>query len=292
MKQFCDASVVVPAYNEERVIAACLESLAPYTQEGSHPRLEVVVAANGCHDRTVEIAREYDVEVLDIPTGSKSLALNAGDAAATALPRIYLDADIVLSNEAIPALVEALSGPEPLVAAPHVQFDLRGASWPVRAYYRVFREIPYVTDGLVGLGVYAVSAAGRARFDRFPDVHADDLFIQRLFAPHERLTTAGTFTVTTPRTLRSLIDVRVRVARGNTTLADTDADRFAATTGSTGRALLDLLRRRPTELPSVLVFLAVTLTARRRAARPAREAAAWERDESSRLTPRRKDPSS
>lgn len=280
-----DAAVIIPAYDEERVIGRCLEALAPHTQPGSSPRVEVVVAANGCHDRTADVARSHrGVTVLDIPIGSKSLALNEGDGAASAFPRIYLDADIALSSEALPALVAALSGPEPLVAAPRIRFDLSRSSWPVRAFYRVFSELPYVKDGLVGLGVYGLSRAGRERFERFPDLVADDLYVQRLFAPEERRVTSGTFTVAAPRTLKSLLAVRVRVAKGNAGLAAHDDDaKFAASTTSTGRALVDLLRRRPTLAPSVAVYLAVTLAARARARRrSARHAGTWERDDSTR----------
>ena len=40
----------------------------------------------------------------------------------------------------------------------------------VRAFYRVFKELPYVRDGLIGLGVYGISEMGRARFDQFPEL--------------------------------------------------------------------------------------------------------------------------
>lgn len=281
-----DAAVVIPAYDEERVIGRCLDALAPYLSEDSSPRLEVVVAANGCSDRTVEVARaRAGVTVLDIATGSKTLALNEGDAAAHAHPRIYLDADIVLSPEAVPALVRTLSRPEPAIAAPAIRFDLTGSSVPVRAFYRVFRELPYVREGLVGLGVYGLSRAGRERFDTFPDLVADDLYVQRLFDPTERHTVDGTFTVAAPRTLASLIAVRVRVAKGNSGLAAHDEqERFAGSTGSTMRALLGLLRDRPTLAPAVAVYVGVTLLARSRArAAQGREAShTWERDDSSR----------
>jgi len=282
------ASIIIPAYDEESVIGRCLDALSPFARGDARPRVQVVVAANGCRDRTVDIARSYDgVDVLDIPTGSKTLALNEGDAAAESDVRVYLDADIELSSDAVPALVDALSVEAAVVAAPRIRFDLEASSVAVRAFYRVFAELPYVKNHLVGLGVYGLSSAGRARFDRFPDLVADDLYVQRLFAPEERRTTAGTFTVAAPRTLRSLLDVRVRVAKGNAGLAghgrSDDDDRFASSTGSTSRALLDLARRRPGLVPSIAVYLGVTLAARAIASRRTSDPhATWERDESTR----------
>lgn len=42
-------------------------------------------------------------------------------------------------------------------------------------------RLPTVEDALIGSGVYAMTGAGRARFDRFPEVIADDLFARNLF---------------------------------------------------------------------------------------------------------------
>ena len=67
------------------------------------------MAANGCTDDTVARARAFPgVTVLDLPTPGKVDALNAADAAATAFPRIYLDADIELREGALKGLVDAL----------------------------------------------------------------------------------------------------------------------------------------------------------------------------------------
>jgi 1,2-diacylglycerol 3-beta-glucosyltransferase len=53
--------VVVPAHNEELVLASALESLRAQTYPAH--LLEVVVVADNCTDTTAEIAREYDVTV-------------------------------------------------------------------------------------------------------------------------------------------------------------------------------------------------------------------------------------
>ena len=77
------ASVVVPAHNEEAVIGRLLTSLA----EGlDGARLEIVVACNGCTDRTADITRDHGAEVVEVDELSKIAALNAGDAAARAYP--------------------------------------------------------------------------------------------------------------------------------------------------------------------------------------------------------------
>lgn len=125
------ASFVIPAYNEGRVLARCLDALHGYCAAAdARCPLHVVVAANGCTDDTVAVARRYrGVTVVDIPDSSKRAALDAGDeAAGDVFPRVYLDADIVLDHEAISGLVTALSTP-----ARWSPRRASGSSPPVRA---------------------------------------------------------------------------------------------------------------------------------------------------------------
>lgn len=290
MTQPLPASIVIPAHNEGTVIDRCLRSLA---EDPMGATCEVVVAANGCSDDTAERARAFEgrfarLVVLDLPAPGKVGALNAGDEAATALPRIYLDADIELGPGALTALVTELSSEQPLIASPHIHFDLSGADFVVRQFYRMFVATPYVRNGLVGLGVYGISAAGRARFGTFPELTADDLFVQRLFRADERRNTDGVFTVQVPRTAKALLKVRTRVARGNAELAGSNLDNesldASATTGGTLGAVVQAIRRDPSMLPAAAAYVGITVLARRRAAR-AGAGRVWERDDSTRQNP-------
>lgn len=278
-------SVVVPAHDEETVITRCLAFVADLLPGEA----EVVVVANGCTDRTAELAgRVPGVRVLDVPAAGKAGALNAGDAAVAAFPRVYLDADITVSAAALRAVVAALARPGVEAAAPTVRFDLTGVSPGVRAFYRTYRAMPYLSEAMIGTGFYALSAAGRARFEVFPELTADDLFVQRSFAPAERAVVPGEFfTVRVPRDLRSLLAVRTRVAAGNAELAAAGAQReqpaTARSTGGSLGALAGLLRREPRRAGGVGVYVAVTAISRLRARRAAATGrAGWERDLSTR----------
>nr|WP_243886414.1 glycosyltransferase family 2 protein [Dermatophilus congolensis] len=273
------ASIVIPAYNEGKVIGRCLDALVSTGIDA-----EIVVAVNGSTDNTAEIARSYDnVRVIDIAMPGKANALNEGDRVAQAFPRIFLDADIVLGPGALAAMVETLTTSHTRVAAPQVRFNSAGASWAVKQYYEVYERTPYVTQGLVGLGVYGLSRSARSRFREFPALQADDLFIQRLFAPAERITTAGWFEVQTPRTLKDLVRVRTRVARGNAVLAASShtlpAADYSPTTTSTFRSLGDIVRHAPHLAPGAAIYTSVVTAARLRARR---SSTAWHRDESTR----------
>ncbi len=275
------ASVVIPAHNEASVIRRCLESLRVDELD-----LDVVVAANACTDDTADVARQLTgVRVLETPVASKTAALNLADEATQTFPRIYLDADIELIEGALPALVTALTTEDPRVAAPHIRIETAHSSWAVRQFYAIFTRLSYARDGLVGLGVYGLSAAGRGRFDHFPEIQADDTFVQRLFTPMERRTVTGAFVVRAPQDLRSLLRVRTRVAAGNAALANDptvpgDPAAFASTTGGTVGEVLRLLRARPARLPAALIYVGVSVLARLRAR--ATTGSTWHRDESSR----------
>jgi hypothetical protein len=278
------ASVVVPAHDEAAVIGRCLEALLSDAEPGE---LEVVVVCNGCRDATAERARAFGarVRVLETPRASKSEALNAGDAAASAFPRIYLDADVELATASARALAAALAGPEARVAAPRPEVRLEGASWPVRAFYAVWTRTPYYREGGIGAGAYALSAAGRRRFERFPDLISDDGFVRALFAREERCQVAAPSVVRPPRRLRGLVRAKTRSRLGVYELARRfpELARRDRTEKSYAAAALGLAREAAL-WPCLPVYLAVNGLARLRAHRQLRRAgpARWERDETSR----------
>ncbi len=271
------ASVIIPAHNESAVIERCLRTLL---RDATPGEFEVVVVANGCTDDTAARARAAapGVAVLELAAASKVSALNAGDAVATSFPRAYLDADVEVDTPSLRSVVEVLAGGDVLCAAPEMRLDLDGRPWFVRRFFAAFRQLPYLADGLVGNGLYVLSESGRQRFDAFPDITADDLFVRNLFRPDERAAVAGsTFVVHPPFSLGGLLAIRERTYRGN---REYHGVGFEAQGGPTRdrRRLLQLARRHPLDL---LVYLAVNLAARARVSLRRRQIR-WERDDSAR----------
>lgn len=273
-----EGSVVIPAYNEAGVIDRCLAAL-------TCPELHVVVAANGCNDDTVARAQAHGVDVVEVGEASKIAALNAGDqAAGDLLPRIYLDADVVLTAEDALRLVRRLkSSPEPTVAAPRASYNSTRSSRLVRQFYDVYTSLPYVTNGMTGSGCYAVNAPARRRWADFPTVVADDLFVQGLFDDQERfIDDSGVFEITPPRTLRSLLRVRTRSYIGRTEVAVKGvAGSTAGNRGGSLRALGALVRGRPSRFGAAVLYLGLNTVAALRARRRG-STGAWLTDESSR----------
>jgi len=277
-------SVVIAAHNEAAVIERTLRHLLAGATPGE---FDVIVAANGCTDDTVAIARSVPgVRVIEVAQASKTAALNAGDEAATSFPRIYLDADILLATEGARALAEAVSGPSGVIAAsPRRVLDTTGRPLLVRAYFAVNRRLPAFRDALFGRGAIVLSKEARARFDRFPAIVADDLFLDALFAVGEKKEVAAVpSVVATPMRTEDLLRRLGRVRSGNATLREAAASASAEIAVRPSRKaswLLDVVLPRPWLWPAGACYATLTLLAERRAARtPA--GAAWARDNSTR----------
>ncbi len=251
-------TIIIPAHNEEAVITRCLTRLTDGLGAGE---CQTLVVANACSDRTVERARAFPgVEVIDTPEGGKGHALNLGDAAARHFPRLYLDADILLDAAAARAIAAQLQAGPHLALSPRFEPELQGRSALVRHYYRIWTQLPYLREGAIGNGLYALSAAGRARFERFPRLIADDAFVRSHFAPHERgLCAAATARFYPPKRLIDLLRMGLRIRFGNRQLLHDRPEARRGTRSHTGGQLLMLLRD-PGNWVSLPIYLAITLT--------------------------------
>jgi glycosyltransferase involved in cell wall biosynthesis len=278
------ASIVIPAHNEAAVLGNVLTTLLAGAQPGE---LDVVVVANGCNDRTAEIAGGYgpDVRVIETDVPSKPNALNLGDEQARGFPRIYLDADIPIGVETIRRLVHRLAEPGALAASPSMRVDTAGRPWAIRAYYDIWTRLPYVADGQLA-GVIALSEAGRARFGRFEDLIADDLYVRGHFAPEERLRLDDCeYVVQAPRNLRSLVNVKVRSFAGTIELQNRfpEVERRARGRGGV-RGRMRTLAREPRLWPALACYVGVWATARAAGwwTIRFRKSTPWRRDETTR----------
>ena len=112
-------SITIPAYNEERAIAATLDALlaADYPAD----RRQVLVVSDASTDRTDEIVRGYadrGVELLRIPArGGKTAAENAAQEHLRGEIVVNTDASVRIAADAIKPLIAAFADPEVGVAS-------------------------------------------------------------------------------------------------------------------------------------------------------------------------------
>lgn len=219
-------SVIIPASNEAAYIGACLQAL--FASNPVPGGAEAVVVANGCRDATAEVARGFagqaaaagwGLVVLDLAEGGKIGALNAGDAAAQGAARAYLDADVLVSPGLMAALAGVLARPDPVYATGTAQVP-RAQSAVTRAYARFWQRLPFARSVAPGYGLFAVNAAGRARWGAFPAIISDDTWVRLQFMPEERVQVAAPYVWPMIEGFAALVRVRRRQDRGVAEIAE------------------------------------------------------------------------
>ncbi|WP_366766418.1 glycosyltransferase family 2 protein [uncultured Shimia sp.] len=212
-------SILIPANNEAAHIGPCLEAVL--ASEGPDVA-QIVVAANGCDDDTVQIAERYrttveakgwTLTVLNLPALGKMGALNAADEAASFGNRAYLDADVLVDPALMGQITKTLNTDTPRYASGKLRLS-RAKTWATRAYARTYSKVPFITHGVPGAGLFAVNAAGRARWQDFPGIISDDTFVRLNFAPEERISTEAGYDWPLVEGFAALVKVRRRQNAG------------------------------------------------------------------------------
>lgn len=213
-------TIIIPAYNEESVIAQCLHSLI--VQSYSSP-VEILVSANGCTDQTVLICeafqfafrrKGFEFSVLKTREGNKNKALNLADAAARYPNRLYLDADIVCEPDLIKQAMQLLNTPDPIYFSGTLSIK-PGSSYFSNAYGKIWQAMPYIRETVTGIGCYGVNESGRKLWGAFPMIHSDDKYVRMLFSKNQRAKTEAVYYWPIPEGLLTLIKVRIRWIKGN-----------------------------------------------------------------------------
>lgn len=263
------ATILIPAHNEAPVIERCLRSLL---EDADSDEFEVIVLSNGSTDQTVELARGAalrldagsSVTVLDIALPGKAAAINQGLDSGCGPKCIVLDADVLVDAETARELCRSLDQSNILAASTTVDFDFGGVSWPSRSYHRFWKQLPSVSNGLAGRGVYGFNARGIERVGRLPLVIADDRFVDLAFGVSERTIVGGSSTVIPSRGLRELIGRKSRVFLGNDRLKTDNIPSFNPDDRPTG-GWFSALRSNPASVIDLPIYLAVNLLAKAKA---------------------------
>lgn len=119
-----DISVVIPAFNEEKYIGACLERLV---QTRTPAVREIIVVDNNSTDKTAEIAASFPgVQVVrEIKKGTNS-ARHCGFVVASGDLVAFLDADVLVPMDWFDRVTRAFKGDHGLVgvSGPYDYYDL------------------------------------------------------------------------------------------------------------------------------------------------------------------------
>ena len=189
-------SLLIPAYDEEEVIAAKVANALAL----DYPRgqLQIIVASDGSADATAARAREAGADlVLDLAAGGKTAALNSAVELASGEILAFSDANSIWEPDALRRLVAALADPKVGYVCGQVRFtndegdNLEGAYW---RYEMAVREMESSLAGVTaGNGaIYAVRreayiplGAGGSHDLSFPFAFAKR-GLRSLYAPNAR----------------------------------------------------------------------------------------------------------
>ena len=118
-------SIVIPAFNEERLIAETLRCViaatTAFTRRGW--QTELIVCDNNSTDRTAEIARDAGAKVVFEPVNQIARARNRGAEAATGDWLVFVDADSQPSAELFGDVAEQIQSGRCLAGGSTVRLD-------------------------------------------------------------------------------------------------------------------------------------------------------------------------
>jgi glycosyltransferase involved in cell wall biosynthesis len=87
-------SVIIPSYNEEKLLPYCLKSVL--NQDFPRNKYEIIVVNNASTDKTPQIAKKFKVKLINEPKKGLVRARNAGFKAAKGKYLVNLDADCLV----------------------------------------------------------------------------------------------------------------------------------------------------------------------------------------------------
>ena len=273
-------SVIVPVHNEANGLARRANALLDGLPDGS----QVVFICNGCTDDSKSILDRVAAGrafVLETPKG-KARAIRSGEAICSVFPRFYVDSDIDIRGEDLLRLADELENGIELVS-PRVEYDMARMSLAAGAINRYACKLPHIRQDAFHC-VLGVTAKARARWAQFPDVIADDTFIEAHVLPSEKKIAQNVSAqVRPPARLHQWIAVRTRWRRGENQLRRMNIV-VHKTTGQT-RAIIRSLKS-PRLFGPAFLYVGVVAIARILATLPMPHFREWHTDTSSRMVDR------
>ena len=169
-------SLIVPAYDEEAVIAAKVSNARAL--DYPRDRLEIVVAGDGCTDATVAEAQRAGADlVLDLPRGGKIRAQDSAVARAGGEIVAFSDANATWEPDALTRLVAAFADPDVGYACGQVRFVNDGGSNQEGLYWRYEMALRALESrlGSITAGNGAIYATRRESYIEVDPIMGHDL---------------------------------------------------------------------------------------------------------------------
>lgn len=135
-------SFVIPAHNEEALIADTLRALHEAAVQATQP-FEIVVVDDASSDRTGEIARSAGARVVRIERRHIAAARNAGAAVAAGGVFVFVDADTIVPAATVRAVLGAV-GTGAIAGGAAARLDARAPLWAKISWLPFQYSVPIV----------------------------------------------------------------------------------------------------------------------------------------------------
>jgi cellulose synthase/poly-beta-1,6-N-acetylglucosamine synthase-like glycosyltransferase len=227
LSYFPSISILIPAYNEERVLRRTIETAL----EAYYPKKkEIIVIDDGSTDKTFQIAQGFacsGVKVIHRPNGGKAIALNHGLRFAQSEIVIVVDADSMVGKNTLVELVQPFQDSDVTAVAGNIKV-LNRRNWltkcqaleyitSINLYRRALDIFGSVTVVPGALGAYRRKGLeGSGFYDPDTLVEDFDLTIKALKTGNVVQASSSAVSYTeAPQTVGGLLKQRLRWYRGN-----------------------------------------------------------------------------
>lgn len=97
-------SIIIPAYNEKKYIAECIETLLVQ----SYKNIELIIVDDGSTDGTKEVVKKYPLKLIEQKHGGPGAARNLGAKNSHGEILVFVDADMTFDKNYIDELVKPI----------------------------------------------------------------------------------------------------------------------------------------------------------------------------------------
>ena len=135
-------SVIIPAHNEEKYIGKCLRAIKSAAKYVHPDKVEVIVAANRCTDKTEEIAKKLGAKVVHNDQKCIAAIRNTGVRAASGEIIVTIDADSRMTKYSLLEIKEKLESGRFIGGGADPKFDRMSVGMAFSALYVAINLLP------------------------------------------------------------------------------------------------------------------------------------------------------
>lgn len=147
----CTFSVIIPAHNEEKYIGRCIKAVKRASKKVGAKNVQIIVSANRCTDRTVQITKALGAEVCENTVKCISAVRNEGAKLAKGKIIVTIDADSRMTEGSLAEIRTMLKTGKYIGGGTIPKFDRMSLGIAVSLAYVALNIIPIMIKNKAAL---------------------------------------------------------------------------------------------------------------------------------------------